>query len=138
MTATTMTAYRLELDGHKIGHFTIAELICLREAIDKVITQSPSVEVQRIIDAICNHFGGLERAELFSRNNHRFATWPRMLAMFLISEIPIYSSARVGALFHRCGSTIRQDNARVKELIEIDPKSRKELSAIRELIKDAE
>ncbi|HEV3001146.1 MAG TPA: chromosomal replication initiator protein DnaA [Solirubrobacteraceae bacterium] len=61
-------------------------------------TRPPAPTIERIQDAVCEHFG-LTREELLSTSRATRVAWPRQLAMFLAREHTQASLPSIGAAF---------------------------------------
>ena len=116
---------RIVVNGRDLGDFTFAEVRELHMQLGIELSEHRDQLV-----ALLNftaHFFSLPLEALTCRcRDERFA-WPRMVAMFVATELIGANSFQVGEIFKRTPSDVRHAVVRVRDRRDTDIKTRQEL-----------
>lgn len=100
-----------------------------------VVSKPPTVD--RIIDAVCEHFG-ITKKDLIKKDRHRDIVFARQLAIYLIRfEAKLYV-VEIGKIFKKDHTTVVYSTNQINDYISIrDPKVINALNSIKTIIRNS-
>lgn len=128
--------YRLNFHGRELGTFTQAELLKLRNEIDRLfglehLVRAELFEIENILDAFCQA-SGRSRASLIGRGRPEALVFSRNAAISIISELcPTAALDSIGRSLKRCGSLVIHSRQSLRDRTETDPQARAEYQRLR-------
>jgi chromosomal replication initiator protein len=144
--ATRFTSNIRELEGsltrvlayqRMVGDPLSAELV--QSALASLQPDEPRLppSPELIMEVVCRYFA-IDRAGLLSQSREKRFAYPRQLAMYLMRELAQRSLVEIGAILGgRDHSTVHHGWSKMTRSMGIDPDTKRDLNALRELIERA-
>ncbi len=128
--ALTRLLAMASLDGRKINLDLASETVRYYSTIE---AEPIKVEVQTIIDVVCEHYS-MSVVDILGKKRNREIVAPRQIAMYLAREMANMSYPDIGRAFGRDYTTVIHSYEKVRADVQKDSSSRATISDIRSRI----
>ncbi len=128
--ALTRLLAMASLDGRKINLDLASETVRYYSTIE---AEPIKVEVQTIIDVVCEHYA-MSVVDILGKKRNREIVAPRQIAMYLAREMANMSYPDIGRAFGRDYTTVIHSYEKVRADVQKDSSSRATISDIRSRI----